>query len=387
MAVDFDKFLTEQNSPLAGLGSEFTRIGGKYGVDPALLIAIAGSESSFGKYGKGTKFFNAWGWGPHKPFTSWSHGIDTVARGLRKFYLDQGLKTIAAISAKYAPIGATNDPTNLNSNWVKNVSYWYTKLGGKSVALPQGYNVQQTVRVNPDSNVTSVVTPVKPGQKRVTSGPLFQKGVPASPGQTIALKVEPMPSEAIAAYKAMGASPHLIQRLKNANRPVFFKIAPSQIPPAGIWVVREAVEYASKRGAEEIRTATAQAASSSLPSTQEGSFIADAKSQLGKPYVWASSNPRVGFDCSGLLKYLYKKHFNVDLPHYAASQFQMGRSIERGDLLPGDAVFFHQKKDGPGHVGIYIGDDKFLHAPSRGDVVKISTFSTYNGYLGARRYI
>ncbi len=101
---------------------------------------------------------------------------------------------------------------------------------------------------------------------------------------------------------------------------------------------------------------------------------------LGVKYVWGGESPS-GFDCSGLVAYVYGE-LGITLPHYAAAQYGMGVAVPRDQLQPGDLVFF----DGLDHVGIYIGSGQFVHAPHTGDVVKITTFSSYGGsYVGARR--
>lgn len=134
-AKRIDAYLSSKGSPLAGYGAAFVRAGRKYGVDPMLLVAISGQETSFGKYGPSRKIHNAWGWGPHIRFGSWEEGIDTVARGLSKGYIKQGLRTIGQISTKWAPVGAANDPTNLNQHWVKGVERFYAELGaGRSTS-------------------------------------------------------------------------------------------------------------------------------------------------------------------------------------------------------------------------------------------------------------
>jgi hypothetical protein len=128
-AQQIDLYLRQRKSPLAGFGSKFIQVGQKYGIDPLLLVAISGAESSFGKEVKGGTF-NPFGWGPHRPMGSWDNAIETVGRGLRKGYYDEGRDTPAEIAGKWAPIGAGNDPTNLNSNWTKNVSKFLDELGG-----------------------------------------------------------------------------------------------------------------------------------------------------------------------------------------------------------------------------------------------------------------
>jgi cell wall-associated NlpC family hydrolase len=88
---------------------------------------------------------------------------------------------------------------------------------------------------------------------------------------------------------------------------------------------------------------------------------------LGTPYVWSGSTP-AGFDCSGFTSYVYA-HFGINLAHSTYSQWDEGRHVSRDDLEPGDLVFFY----GVGHVGIYLGDGKFIHAPHTGTVVSIDS--------------
>jgi cell wall-associated NlpC family hydrolase len=107
-----------------------------------------------------------------------------------------------------------------------------------------------------------------------------------------------------------------------------------------------------------------------------------AKHFLGVRYVYGGSSPRSGFDCSGLVSYVYA-HFGVRLPRTSYAQFNDGARVRRGGLKPGDLVFF----DGLGHVGIYVGHNKFIHAPHTGSRVKIEQLGGwYSSRLdGARR--
>ena len=129
-AKSLDAYLRRYKSPLAGLGSVFVAEGKRNGINPALLVAIAGAESSFGKANSGSH--NAWGWGPGRDFPSWQAAISAIASGLRTGYFNEGRTTIQQIGAKWAPQGAANDPTNLNSNWVENVRKFYRELGAGS---------------------------------------------------------------------------------------------------------------------------------------------------------------------------------------------------------------------------------------------------------------
>jgi cell wall-associated NlpC family hydrolase len=120
------------------------------------------------------------------------------------------------------------------------------------------------------------------------------------------------------------------------------------------------------------------------PPSQYGGVVGIAMRYLGVPYVWGGSSPS-GFDCSGFVMYVYAQ-VGVSLPHYTGAQWNVGVPVARGDLQPGDLVFF----DGLGHVGIYIGGGQFVHAPHTGDVVKISNLSDgwYAAtYVGARRIL
>ena len=100
----------------------------------------------------------------------------------------------------------------------------------------------------------------------------------------------------------------------------------------------------------------------------------------GIPYRWGGASPRSGFDCSGLVQYVYAK-VGIRLPHYAAGQYGHGRRVSRDSLRPGDLVFF----SGLGHVGIYAGGGKFIHAPRSGTTVRWSRLSSHGSYYGATR--
>ena len=110
--------------------------------------------------------------------------------------------------------------------------------------------------------------------------------------------------------------------------------------------------------------------------------VSYARHLLGVPYVYGGSSPRSGFDCSGLVRYVYA-HFGISLAHSSFSDFVHGRRVGRWQLKPGDLVFF----DDAGHVGIYIGHGRFIHAPHTGTVVRISTMSGWYSarFDGARR--
>lgn len=132
------------------------------------------------------------------------------------------------------------------------------------------------------------------------------------------------------------------------------------------------------------------------PKQENKSYSADietvvdiALAQVGKPYVWASANPNVGFDCSGLVYYAYKQ-VGINLSRTSYTQINDGTRISASELRKGDLVFFNNGGDSVGHVGIYIGNNQFVHASSPGTGVIVSNlFGSYfgNTFCGATRII
>lgn len=102
---------------------------------------------------------------------------------------------------------------------------------------------------------------------------------------------------------------------------------------------------------------------------------------LGVRYSWGGSSPRQGFDCSGLVMYVYGR-LGIRLPHYTVSQYRYGRRVGYSRLAPGDLVFFY----GLSHVGMYVGRGRFIDAPHSGAVVRLAPLaSRRTSFYGARR--
>jgi cell wall-associated NlpC family hydrolase len=120
----------------------------------------------------------------------------------------------------------------------------------------------------------------------------------------------------------------------------------------------------------------------SLVARKGARVVSFARRFLGVPYSYGGSSPRSGFDCSGFTRFVYG-HFGIALPHFSGGQFAMGRRVARAGLKPGDLLFF----DGFGHVGLYLGAGRFIHAPHSGARVSIAPLSGwYSGrFDGARR--
>jgi cell wall-associated NlpC family hydrolase len=108
--------------------------------------------------------------------------------------------------------------------------------------------------------------------------------------------------------------------------------------------------------------------------------VREARKELGQPYVWGGKSEAAGFDCSGYTAWVYRS-LGVDIGASALQQYQVGVSIPREGLLPGDLVFFLGSGT-PLHVGIYAGDGQFLHAPGTGKRIESSKLD--GGYFSAR---
>ncbi|HUZ85268.1 MAG TPA: peptidoglycan-binding protein, partial [Gaiellales bacterium] len=108
--------------------------------------------------------------------------------------------------------------------------------------------------------------------------------------------------------------------------------------------------------------------------------VALAREELGVRYTWGGGSPATGFDCSGLVEYVFAR-LEIALPHNAAAQYGYGSHVARDALRPGDLVFF----DGLGHVAIYLGGGEVIAAPHTGTVVQITPLAWAGSYVGATR--
>jgi len=109
---------------------------------------------------------------------------------------------------------------------------------------------------------------------------------------------------------------------------------------------------------------------------------------VGVQYQFGGQSPETGFDCSGLVQYLFSQVAGLALPRRAQDMSRVGNSVGRHELYPGDLVFFDTLREPYSHVGIYLGDQRFIHAPSSGGRVEIVTMTSrywLRRYNGARR--
>lgn len=116
-------------------------------------------------------------------------------------------------------------------------------------------------------------------------------------------------------------------------------------------------------------------------------ILATAVQYIGTPYLWGGSSP-AGFDCSGYVQYVFARH-GISLPRVSKDQYHSGTWVSRSNLQPGDLVFFNTSGSGVSHLGIYMGENEFIHASSSKGVMISSLSNSYwsTRYVGARRIL
>jgi cell wall-associated NlpC family hydrolase len=115
-----------------------------------------------------------------------------------------------------------------------------------------------------------------------------------------------------------------------------------------------------------------------------------ALSLVGVDYRYGGDTPDRGLDCSGLIRYVFQQTTGVTLPRTAHELARIGTKVPRSELVPGDLVFFNTRRSAFSHVGIYLGDGQFIHAPSKGGEVNVAQLSSSywkKRYDGARRLV
>lgn len=124
---------------------------------------------------------------------------------------------------------------------------------------------------------------------------------------------------------------------------------------------------------------------------QSNSVVTRALHAVGTPYRWGGTTPGKGLDCSGLVKYAFNDVREVDLPRTSNAMAEgHGQKVERKDLKPGDLLFFNIQSRKINHVAIYLGNDRFVHAPRRGKAVTVDTLKKpyWNShYMVAKRVL
>lgn len=139
-----------------------------------------------------------------------------------------------------------------------------------------------------------------------------------------------------------------------------------------------------------ITSVASQLANTMTTSVVDGteSLINNAMQLIGVRYRWGGNTPQSGLDCSGFVRYVFNDTFGFLLPRKSAQMSQVGLEIRKDELRPGDLVFFNTMRHAFSHVGIYVGDNKFIHAPSRGKSIRVDDMTKAyweKRYNGARR--
>ena len=157
------------------------------------------------------------------------------------------------------------------------------------------------------------------------------------------------------------------------------------------YVSQQYVTLGTSLPAEDTGSSSTDNTTSSVPSSGSGSSaVSIAYQYLGVPYVYGGASPS-GFDCSGFTMYVYNQ-LGISLPHGATPQLKYGTYVSRSELQPGDLVFFSDGSYPASHVGIYVGDDQFIHASSsssNGYCVCVSSLNTNyysRNFVGGRRF-
>jgi cell wall-associated NlpC family hydrolase len=116
--------------------------------------------------------------------------------------------------------------------------------------------------------------------------------------------------------------------------------------------------------------------------------ITHAIDKLGIKYKYGGNSPDTGLDCSGLVRYVFKEAWGKELPRTSAEMSKLGEKIDKNELQPGDLVFYNTLKRKFSHVGIYLGNNQFIHSPSAGGKVRIENIDVSywsKRFNGARR--
>jgi cell wall-associated NlpC family hydrolase len=140
-------------------------------------------------------------------------------------------------------------------------------------------------------------------------------------------------------------------------------------------------EFLVDRGLVARLTAQASQASSNI-TTKASELVVSAMGFLGVPYRWGGNSFEQGFDCSGFVKALFAQSAGTLLPRRSSEQAAVTQPIDKSELQPGDLVFFNTMRSTFSHVGIYVGEDKFIHSPRSGAVVRLEDMRL--GYWSSR---
>ena len=165
----------------------------------------------------------------------------------------------------------------------------------------------------------------------------------------------------------------VLNQFEDAKQPV-----PAQAPQINFQPARAATPVV-----HSIPSASAVPVRASRSSDSADELIGSAMGLLGVAYRYGGTSASTGFDCSGFMQHIFRRSMGLNLPRTSAEQAKMGVGVSRGELQPGDMVFFRTMGRGRiSHVGLYIGNDRFIHAPRTGKRIEITSLS--NKYWNAK---
>lgn len=347
------------------------------GMSALAMLGIGALESGYGTSNIANKTNNIWGYGAtnnnpegnaHR-YSQMSEGAKQFASEFMKtYYNGYGAKSINSAGTGSNPKGmgyAYNDDGSISSTWAPEVSsimskfYNTAKDSGDFSAMQATYNSDDTSQNTSQNN-------------------------------KVLLTTQPITNNTIDSYKINGL---LGYNGLNEKGSKYFTLSPYNISLLRGEIPTETTtaqipNVVLKKLNDITSNSTSDISDNKYSDINDGNkIVSAAKKYLGVPYVWGGTSPD-GFDCSGLAQYVFSQQGKT-IPRTSQEQFKNGTAVDKGNLQPGDLVFFigsDGTETDPGHVGIYIGDGQFIQAPKTGDVVKVSDLSSRSDYVGARRY-
>jgi cell wall-associated NlpC family hydrolase len=375
-------FTSSQGGPMSfgALRSIWQAAGSAYGIPWEVLGAINKVETNFGQ-NLGPSSAGAVGWMQFMPSTWARWGIDANGDGVA----DPDNPTDAIFSAARYLDGCGGQADITRAVYCYNHASWYVNEVMGLAALYSGSGGNGVFSTN----------------TLVSSGAQLQPQIKKVRGQIAASKTQVAAAGAGARKLAhaerrfvhAAATAHLLSDQLDAHKhAVLLGVRRSALDARVARLQTRLRSATTQLGRLRDQASTGQLLSSPLYSglgaaSQYGGVVSVALQYLGIPYKWAGATPLTGFDCSGLVQYVFAQ-LGVPLPHNTVAQWNSSNavSVPRDQLQPGDLVFF-DKLD---HVGIYIGDGNFIDAPHTGAFVRVdslgSAWATAN-YDGAKRIV
>jgi cell wall-associated NlpC family hydrolase len=375
-------FTTAQSGPMsfAALQSIWEAAGNAYGIPWTVLAGINKVETNFGQ-NLGPSSAGAVGWMQFMPSTWARWGIDANGDGVAD--PDNPTDAIFSAARYLAACGGQIDITR--AVYCYNHATWYVnEVMGLAALYGQGA-----------------------GNTNLSTGSVFSASVNVKP------QLKKVRGQIADSKTQIGAASAKAQRLARAERRLLHVASTAHVLSAQLEARKQAILLGVRRSTvvhqvaqlrNRLRAATTrlgrlrdEASSRQLLSAPlygglggagaSGGVVSLAAQYLGIPYKWAGATPATGFDCSGLVQYVFAQ-LGVSLPHNTVAQWNSPNAIpvQRNQLQPGDLVFFAHLD----HVGIYIGNGDFIDAPHTGAFVRVDSLEgawERANYTGARRIV